>query len=267
METKSSKKNTVKSAPKSTPKNPAAQTVQRGKLLVPLSIVAAGVIIAGAIVYVGLAGKKVAGTNTSNTANTVTVDVSKMVPQKLNFNPISDKDHLRGSKDAPIKIIEYSDFECPFCKRFTVTLDQLTSEYEDSIAIVYRNFPIDSLHKRARNEAMAAECVASLGGNDAYWKYHDLIFSKTNSNDGLDPALLPQFATQVGVDEAAFTKCLSTNTFAERIQADEQDAVRAGAQGTPYSILIGPTGDTIPISGAQPAATISTLIEQQLKKK
>ena len=240
---------------------------QRGRLLVPFSIVAAGLIIAGAIVYVGMANKKVAGTATNAANTTATQEVPKMIPQKLDFNPITDADHIRGDKNAPIKLIEYSDYECPFCKRFTVTLQQLTADYENSIAIVYRNFPIDSLHKRARNEAMAAECVNGLAGNDAYWKFHDLIFANTTSNDGLDPEDLPKFAVTVGVDQKAFASCLAANTYADRIAADEKDAVRAGAQGTPYSIIIGPTGDTIPVSGAQSAAVISKIIDEQLKKK
>ncbi|OGM15088.1 hypothetical protein A3D84_04595 [Candidatus Woesebacteria bacterium RIFCSPHIGHO2_02_FULL_42_20] len=89
---------------------------------------------------------------------------------------LSNNDHVRGSRNAAIKLIEYSDFQCPFCQRFHPTVRQAVSDYGDKIALVYRHFPLDSLHPRARPAALASECIAELGGDEAFWKFVDEVF-------------------------------------------------------------------------------------------
>lgn len=94
------------------------------------------------------------------------------------IDPVTETDHYFGSKDAEIVIIEYSDLECPYCARFHTTMHQVVEDYGGKVAWVYRHLPLESIHPNAYNKALAAECIASLGNNDKYWKYIDDIFEK-----------------------------------------------------------------------------------------
>jgi protein-disulfide isomerase len=179
------------------------------------------------------------------------------------MNPITSKDHIRGNPDAPVKIVEYSDTECPFCKRFHPTMQQVMDEYGGSgqVAWVYRHFPLDSLHKKARKEAEATECAAEQGGNDKFWSYLDRLMEVTPANDGLDPAELPKIAQYVGLDVTKFNECLSSGRFADKVEEDTQNAMATGGNGTPWSIVVGKDGKKYPLSGAQPYASIKQLID------
>lgn len=181
--------------------------------------------------------------------------------------PITVGDHVRGSRNAEVFIVEYSDTECPFCKRFHETMRQVISEYEagGKVAWVYRHFPLDSLHKKARSEAVAFECANEQGGNDAFWKYADRLFEITPSNDGLDAAELPKIATYVGLDAAKFSACLASGKYDAHIEAEAQNAQATGGQGTPWSIIVSKSGKNYPLSGAQPAESVRQAIEEALK--
>lgn len=105
------------------------------------------------------------------------------------MSPVTKADHILGSIDAPVKIVEYSDLECPFCKQFHNTMQKIMSEYgTEKVAWVFRQFPLSQLHSKAPKEAEASECVAELGGNDAFWKFIDKINEVTPSNNKLDQA-------------------------------------------------------------------------------
>lgn len=185
--------------------------------------------------------------------------------------PVNDDDHIMGSADATVKIIEFSDFECPFCKSFHPTLMQVMEEYgkDGRVAWVYRHFPLDQLHSKARKEAQAAECANELGGNEAFWAYANRVFEITPSNDGLDLALLPQIAQDIGLDRAKFETCLSGDErggkYAAHIEADVQDAIAAGGSGTPYSLVVGPKGEIFPINGALPYRAVKAIIDAAIK--
>lgn len=179
------------------------------------------------------------------------------------IRPVTDEDHIRGNKNAKVTIVEYTDLECPFCKRFHATTQEIMKKYGDDVRLVIRHFPLDQLHAQARQEALATECAAEQG---KFWELVDIIFEKTTSNDGLDLAKLPDYAKQAGVkDISKFNKCVADQKYADRVQADEQDAQAAGARGTPYSIVLGPDGQAIPVNGAQPLAAVSATIDQLLK--
>ncbi len=187
--------------------------------------------------------------------------------------PVDGEDHILGNPDAPVKLVEFSDFECPFCKRFHLTMKRLMNEYgeDGKVAWVYRHFPLDSLHSKARKEAQAAECANELGGNEAFWAYSDRLFEVTPSNNRLDLALLPRIAQLIGLDRAKFEACLEGDSrggkYAAHIEADVQDAVASGGTGTPFSLVIAPNGKTFPISGAQPYAALKSIIDLALKEK
>ena len=186
--------------------------------------------------------------------------------------PVDGEDHILGKPDAPVKLIEFSDFECPFCKRFHQTMKRIIDEYgkDGRVAWVYRHFPIDSIHSKARKEAQAAECANELGGNEAFWAYADRLFDVTPSNNRLDLALLPKIAEDIGLDRARFESCLEGDArggkYAAHIEADYRDASASGGSGTPYSLVIAPDGQIFPINGAQPYAAVRSIIELALRQ-
>jgi protein-disulfide isomerase len=187
--------------------------------------------------------------------------------------PVSSTDHIFGNPNAQVKLIEFSDFECPFCKGFHATMKGLISEYEKdgSVAWIYRHFPIDQLHSKARKEAQASECANELGGNKAFWAYASRLFEVAPSNNRLDLAMLPQIAQEIGLDRAAFEACLGGDArggkYAAHIESDYQDASASGGDGTPYTLVIGSTGKIFPISGAQPYEAVKAIVEKALKEK
>lgn len=181
------------------------------------------------------------------------------------FRPIdASRDHVRGDKDAKVSVIEYSDLECPFCKTFHNTMRETMDKYNGKVQWVYRHFPLAQLHSKAPKEAEAAECAASLGGNDSFWKYIDRVFAVTPSNNGLDAAELPKIAVAIGLNQKKFEDCLSSGKFTSKVQEDENDAVSAGGRGTPYSVVV--AGDQkIPVSGAVPAFELQQILDQLVK--
>lgn len=221
-------------------------------LTVPIAIVIAGLVIAGAIFYVN------SGDRTSNTnGNTNDTQV-----ENVDIRPVSEDDHILGNPNADIVIVEYSDFECPFCKDYHDTLHRVIDEYgaDGTVAWVFRQLPIEQLHSKAPKEAQASECAAKLGGNDAFWAYADQIFAETPSNNGLNLDRLPEIATEIGLDRDAFTQCLESGEMSDEVQADVADAQAAGARGTPHSVIIA-EGQQVPLEGAQPYAAMQAIIE------
>ncbi len=186
---------------------------------------------------------------------------------------VDGDDHILGNPNAPVKLVEFSDFECPFCKRFHLTMKRLMNEYgeEGKVAWVYRHFPLDSIHSKARKEAQAAECANELGGNEAFWAYSDRLFVITPSNNRLDLALLPQIAQEIGLDRAKFENCLKGDArggkYADHIEANVRDATASGGTGTPFSVVIAPNGKTFSLNGAQPYAAVKSVIDLALKEE
>lgn len=236
--------------------------------IIPFSIIAAGVLIAVAIVYSGSGGSRLAakggnivppGADTGRPANS-SLDA---------MEPIGADDRILGNPDAPVKIVEYSDLECPFCKRFHETLQQVMDEYgkDGQVAWVYRHFPLAQLHSQAPKEAEATECAAELGGNSAFWALTDKIFEVTPTNNGLDLASLPQLAGSIGLDAGAFQACLDSGRHADRVQSQYEDAVATGGTGTPFSVVVASNGKKFPINGALPYAQVKAAIELALKEK
>lgn len=190
------------------------------------------------------------------------------VSDKMNsVKPINSSDHVRGDTDAPVKIIEFSDTECPFCKNFHITLKKVISDYNGQVAWVYRHFPIDSLHPKARKEAMATECAAELGGNEAFWIYLDRLFEITPSNNQLELDKLNEIANSIRLRESDFKLCVDSGKYADKISQSITDGMNVGVSGTPHSIVIAPNGKKFEIRGAQPYEAVKVIIEKALKEK
>lgn len=180
---------------------------------------------------------------------------------------LKEDDHLRGNREARILLIEYSDLECPFCQRFHQTAKQLVDEYPDQVAWVYRHFPLDRLHSKARKEAEATECAAELGGNDGFWRLTDKIYEVTPSNNGLDLASLPDLAAEVGLDKQEFEECLNSGRQAKGVEEDYLSGVKAGITGTPGNILFDTqTGEKRLIPGAVSLSQLKKEVDSLLAK-
>lgn len=228
----------------------------QNKISPSVSIIIAGVIIAGAVVWTNQ--------NPGPTAQQPIAQGQQPTGDLGAMKPVNSNDHIRGNINAPVKIVEYSDTECPFCKQFHGTMKQVVAEYGDQVAWIYRNFPLDSLHPKARSEAVALECASEQGGNDKFWAYADRVYEVTPSNNGLDAAELPKIAQYVGLDVAKFNTCIKSGKFDKHIEEDVQNATATGGQGTPWSIVVGKGGKKYPLSGAQPYANVKQIINSAL---
>lgn len=233
---------------------------QSNKLSIPVAIVIAGIIIAGTVYFRARGGSD------------ALVPQTKVVTEKVegleNMNPITSADHIFGNPNAPVKIVEYSDFECPACKLFQTIMTRVIDDYgkDGKVAWVYRQFPIDLLHPlNARKEAIASECATELGGNDSFWKFANRFFELSLSNDETDiESVIPQVAREIGLNETEFADCLESGKYDAHIQEDIDNANATGGRGTPWSIVVAPNGKKYPLSGVWPEATIKQLIDRAL---
>lgn len=211
----------------------------------------------------GTVEARVANTNNNNAAAAVNNNNQPNQPAvnpAANIRPIDDTDHIRGAEDAEVTIIEYSDFECPFCSQFHPTMQRIVDTYGDNVRWVYRHFPLTSIHPNATKFALATECAAEQGD---FWGMADLIFE--NQSLGASDATLRTHANTLGLDAEALVSCVSSNKYADRIKTDSDEAVAAGGRGTPYSIIVNSDGAAAPLSGAQPYATVESAVKQFLQ--
>lgn len=160
---------------------------------------------------------------------------------------------VRGAANAPVTIVEFSDFHCPYCRRAQPTLDQLRVKYGDKIKIVYRDFPIDSLHPQARLVSEAARCANEQG---RFWEFHDRVY--VGPTEG-SPATLKKLAEEAGLDSAAFEACTASRKYQAAVQTDVQEGASLGITGTPAFFINGRF-----LSGAQPLEAFARIIDDEL---
>jgi len=215
-----------------------------------VSVIAVIVIIAMGYNLMKLSGtEKVVGDN----------EAQQQSPTQQSIIEVSiDDDSILGDPNAPVTIIEFSDYECPFCSRFYVnTLPQLKSEYIDTgkVKLIYRDFPL-SFHQNAQKAAEATETARELGGDEAFWKMHDKIFENQQSISEQD---LIKYAGEIGLNEDKFKEILNSGKYGDEVQKDFQDGQKAGVQGTPTFFINGK-----PLVGAQPFEAFKQVIEGEL---
>jgi len=225
------------------------------KFGIPLSIIVAGGLIATALYF------------SSEKTPSATAPMPDTV-SATGMREVDETDHILGNPNAELVIVEYSDTECPFCKQFHNTMKQIMDVYgkDGKVAWVYRHFPIDQLHPEARKQAEATECANELGGPEKFWAYTNRLYEITPSNNGLAASQLPVIAKDVGLDVTAFNECLSSGRHAAKVEAHYQDGLKAGARGTPYSLIVSKKdGSKVPINGAQPYASLASTLDLLLK--
>ena len=213
-------------------------------------------------------GTTVAGTQANNQGP------AAAQPQQPTKGVVSvDDDPVLGDKDAPVTIVEFSDYECPFCKRhFDDTYPQLIKKYIETgkAKLVFRDFPLSFHDPMATKEAVAANCAKEQGGDKKYFEFHDEIFKRTVSNgNGLDDAKIAAIATDLRLNISSFNTCLSNKAMEDEVKKDIADGTAAGVSGTP-TFLIGKTtkdgkveGDLV--VGAQPFAAFQAVIDPLLQ--
>jgi protein-disulfide isomerase len=163
---------------------------------------------------------------------------------------------VKGSAEAPVTIVEFSDFLCPFCRSVQPTLGEIARRYGDKVRFVFRDFPIEQLHPGARNAAQAARCAGDQG---KFWPYHDVLFEKPLQGGPND---LVAYAREVGLDTATFEACLSSGKHGRDVQKDMEDGAQLGINGTPAFFVNGRS-----IVGAQPMETFVQVIEDELSRR
>lgn len=186
-----------------------------------------------------------------------------------NLPPVDrESDHIRGNPEARITLVEYSDFECPYCKRFHGTAQQLVDAYDGQVNWVYRHFPLGFHNPGAQKQAEASECVAELGGDEAFWRFADAIFERTKSNgNGFPLDNLVPLAGEMGVDAAAFQECLESGRYADYVKAQMGGGEAAGVTGTPGNFLVdNATGRTVAVSGARPLGDLRQVVDRLLEQ-
>jgi protein-disulfide isomerase len=214
---------------------------------IPIAIIAAGLILAAAI-YLSIPH----GSSTSGNPALV--------------RPVGTADHIFGNPGAKVMIVEYSDFDCEFCSGMNDTLHQIIANEgaDGSVAWVFREFPLSEIHANAMQHAEAAECAFHAGGNDAFWKFADSLFA----HQPVDPSQYGTYASTLGIPGEAFASCFAdaSSTVVTRINADRQNALDVGAEGTPYSLILVAGQAPIVINGAAPYDAVKALVDQALSQ-
>jgi len=219
----------------------------------------AGFAAAGSYLLSGGDFSKTAALSTPTPAPTPSAPQPNQPPSKVDI-AVKPTDYVRGSANAPVTIISYSDLECPFCKRFHPEVQRLMAEYQGKVKLIYRHFPL-SFHQNAQKEAEAAECVGKFGGAEKYWSFIDKIFERTTANGtGFALTALYPLAKEVGVSEARFRTCLDQGEMTAKVQQDLQEGSAFGVSGTPTSFVNGTA-----VEGAVPYEQLKAIVDAALQ--
>jgi predicted DsbA family dithiol-disulfide isomerase len=164
-----------------------------------------------------------------------------------------DTSRVRGDPRAPVTIVEFSDFQCPFCQRIQPTLLEILARYPGKVRLAYRDYPLSQIHPRAQKAAEAARCAGEQG---KFWEYHDMLYADVSK---LADADLAAHARGLEIDEAKFGACLESGRHSAGVDQDQKDGVNAGVNGTPAFLVNG-----VMLEGAQPITAFESIIESEL---
>ena len=173
-----------------------------------------------------------------------------------NIRDVQKSEFVRGGKKASVTMIEYSDFQCPYCTRAHDTFKQVMDEYGDRVAWVYRHFPLDSIHPYARKTAEASECA---GDQDKFWQFADATFAD-NSVLNQGESGIRQIALSVGLDMNKFNSCFDSGKYVKKVNDDYQEGIANGITGTPATFINGQL-----VKGAVPFDTFKQIIDSVLQ--
>lgn len=227
-------------------------STQQSSPAIPIAIVCGFAMIAIAIFF----------TSGNKEPRIIETTATQTAADNETTRPVSERDYILGSPNAPILMVEYSDYDCPFCKQYHATMHQIMDEYgvTGKVGWVYRQFPLQQLHPNAPKISEAALCVGSLGGNKAFWKFSDLIFDERSIDEATNVTKLPEYAEAAGITQADYIDCMEDGDMRAEVEASIKDGFNAGARGTPYTVLI--VGDQqAVINGAQSYETVKGIVQ------
>ncbi len=147
--------------------------------------------------------------------------------------PLNERDHIQGSRDASVVLVEYGDYECPYCGEAYPVVKELQHRLKGKLALVFRNFPLANAHPHAE---LAAEAAEAAGAQGKFWEMHDALYE---NQQALEPENLIEYATALKLDVAKFTRDLEEHTYAARVRTDFSSGVRSGVNGTPTFFING----------------------------
>ncbi|MDP3995762.1 MAG: DsbA family protein [bacterium] len=156
--------------------------------------------------------------------------------QPEEFQPEESPGHVRGNPEAPVTIVEFSDFQCPFCQRFHPTMKQILENYPEDVRWVYKHFPLDSIHSQARPAAEASECVWEQKGDDGFWQFADGVFE---NQPRMSDSLYLELASNMSLDMGQFEECLSSGKYENKVETDLREGAKMGVRGTPGNFVNG----------------------------
>lgn len=183
------------------------------------------------------------------------------------IRPVDETDYIRGNPNAPILMIEYSDYDCPFCQEYHNVMKQIMDEYgiTGRVAWVYRQLPLVQLHPNAPKLAEAALCVGDIGGSTAFWDFTDRIYAERNFGEPTNVTRLVDYVVDTGVSEADYVSCMNSGRMAPAVQASVADALNVGASGTPYTVLI-VGNQQAEISGSQSYEFVKSVVQNLINQ-
>lgn len=221
---------------------------------IPIAIIIGFALIAIAIFFTG--GDKSQPTPVTNVETPENQVVATDGPRQ-----VDNTDYIRGNPNAPILLIEYSDYDCPFCKQFHDTMNRIMDEFgvDGRVAWVYRQFPIEQLHPNSPRISEAALCVGDIGGNTAFWQFSDLIFEQREIDAQTNVVRLPEYAERVGVSRDQFNSCMDSGRMKQAVIESTEDGFDAGIRGTPYTYVVAGNQQAA-IDGARSYETIRGIV-------
>jgi len=214
-------------------------------------------LILNVILFTQFANSKNVDDRNNNIVRNENVRVQNNPSPKIQTFEITKDDHVLGNVDAPITLVNFSCFECPFSGRIVPTLKRILQEYDGKVRVVYKHFPLSSIHPNAQKTAEAAECAAEQG---KFWEYHDKVFE--NQRAGLSVENLKKWAKEVGLNETQFNECLNSGKYAQKVQKDYEEGIQKGVRATPSIFVNGEL-----IEGAVPYETFKEKIDNLLSSK
>ena len=216
---------------------------------------AAGILVGYVSWGAGIGGGPAASSQTANESSSLAVEapLATQEPEYVRYDVFSADAHSLGPEDAPITIVEFSDFQCPFCRRWHEEVyEPLLASYPGQIRIVYRHLPLTSIHPEAFSAAEASMCA---GEQDAFWQYHEKLFSSEN----LGSEVYTQYAQDLKLDITTFEACMTDHKYQAAIQKDSDFALDLGIRSTPTFFING-----LAIVGAQPLDAFKQVIDKEL---
>lgn len=250
-------------------------TTVPGSIIVGSIIISFSILLSGGVIKIKGVTSQGSTIENQQAIQAPAQPVAPQVAPPENTGPVKvslDDDPILGDKNAPVTLVEFSDYECPFCKRhFDTTYSQLKKEYIDTgkVKLVYRDLPLSFHDPMATIEAIAASCAREQGGDTAYFKFHDEIFKRTTSNgNGLNKDMIYQIAQDNGLNQTNFKSCLDAEKYKDEVAKDIADGTKYGASGTPTFFIGKSNGQEIDgtkLVGAQPYSAFQIIIDEQLK--